>query len=143
METRHLANWVETLKVSKDGEQRRAVLQKLAPLLEGLAHAENEILFPVLRRFLCFTDWMQEACAHHMSFRELMKRAHLASEHQRMTEITDELCDRLAQYLDGVERILCPRLVQALNRTELEELRAKLGRFWIFGEIGESIKTAA
>jgi hypothetical protein len=142
MEARNLAKWVEKLKMSSDSRERRVALQKLEPLLEGLAQAETDILFPVLRKFVGFGEWMQEAHAHHMSFRELIQFAHLTMDHEKILDITDELAARIAQYLDGMQKILYPRLNQALNREELEELRVRLDRYWVF-PVSSDVQTAA
>ena len=135
--------WVERLNSCSDSRERRAIVHRMEPFLEGLAEAENDILFPVLGKYLGFADWMQEARVHQCGIRELIQFVHATQDHEVVLEITDELAARLAQYLDGMHRILYPRLVQALNRSELMELRAKLGPYWIFQEISRSSPAAA
>ena len=126
MDTRNLSNWVRKLAGTGDSRERRAVLVSLEPILMGMEQLERDILFPVLRRFIGFSEWMQEACAHHGRFRELFERARTTSDHERIIDITDELVRRIATYVDGIERVLQPRLVQALSPIEYSELRAKL-----------------
>ena len=126
MDTRNLWNWVKKLLSTGDSRERRAVLLGLEPLLQSVEQLERDILFPVLHRLVGFSEWMQEACMHHRRFRELIERARGTLDHERIMDITDELGRQIAAYIDGTERILEPRLVQALKPLEYCELRQRL-----------------
>lgn len=142
-DTRSVSEWVEKLNSCSDSRERRAIVTGMEPLLEGLAQTESDILFPVLERYLCFAEWMQEAHAHHSGIRELIQFARVTSDHEKFLDITDELASRLALYLDGRQKILFPRLIQALSRKELADLKRNLGRYWMFNDSLETGQAAA
>ena len=136
-----ISEWIERLSSCSDCRDRRAIVQQMEPLLIDLAQAEQDVLYPVLGKYLGFAEWMQEAHAQHCGIRDLIQYARTTSDPEHILEITDELAARLAQYLNGMRNVLYPRLVQTLNRPELAELKSRLGRYWIFDEI--SIPRAA
>lgn len=135
MEAHQLSEWLEKLDTYNDCHERRTAVQAIEPVLEGLARAEREILYPFLQRFLGFSEWMSEAVHAHTAFRKLIRLALITPENQKLIEVTDELRDHLHKYLVGLRHVLYPRLIQTLNRDELNELRMQLGKFWIFEEV--------
>ena len=137
-ESRSFPEWLEKLRTCSNSSERRAVLDRMEPLLEGLARAETDILFPILKRYLGFADWMQQAHIHHGALRELLGYAKKTTDHEHILEITDQIADRLASYLDEARRILYPRLTQALKPPELEILKLQLGRYWLLNELSEA-----
>lgn len=130
MEPRFLDEWVEKLRGCGDSRERRAIVHKLEPVLEGWARIENEILFPTLERFLGFSEWIEEARAHQSGLRDLIEHTHVVHDHERILDVTDELGGRILLHLEGIRNILVPRLIQTLKPQELQELRARLGLYW-------------
>ena len=130
METWFLEDWVAKLRGCSDSRERRAIVQKLEPLLESWLQVENDVLYPTLQHFLGFTDWIQEARAHQKGLRELLQHARATLDHERILDITDELGNRMTQSLEGIRNVLAPRLVQTLKRSELDALRSRLGFYW-------------
>jgi hypothetical protein len=134
METRFLNECVEKLRGCSDSRERRAIVHRIETLFEGWTQVEDEVLFPTLRKFLGFSEWIQEANIHQNGLKNLIQSANLTQDHERILDITDEIGDRVLQYLEGIKNILFPRLIQTLKPAELDELRLRMGPHWMILE---------
>jgi hypothetical protein len=124
---------VDILRSSHDSRERRIALEMLEPVLSKLTQTETDLLFPLLQKYVGFSEWIQEAFSHHNRMRELIQIARRTADHERILDLTDELGAAIHGYLERREKILYPRIIQALNRSQLNELRLKLGGNWMFG----------
>jgi hypothetical protein len=111
------------------------VVEELEPVLASLTQTETDTLFPILHRFIGFGEWIQEAFQRHSKMRELIQIARRTADYEKIIDITDELGAEITHYLERRKNILYPRIVQALSHSQLQELRLKLGKYWMFDSV--------
>lgn len=119
------------LERSEDIQERRDIILTLEPVLDSVSRVETEILFPALRHYLGFYEWIERALSYHSRLREITRLAKNSVQAQQLTALADEFCLQTKRYLHVSEGILYPRLIQAMNHDQLLDLQNQIGDRWL------------
>ena len=119
------------LERSSSLQERREIIFMIEPLLDSASQVETEILFPALRPYLGFYEWIERSLSYHSRLREIARLVKNSVQAQQLTTLADEFCLQTKRYLHVSEGILYPRLIQAMNHDQLLELQNQVGNRWL------------
>ena len=119
------------LERSDSGHERREIILTLEPMLDSVSKVETDVLFPALRSYLGFYEWIERSLFYHSRLREIARLVKNSVQSQQLTALADEFCLQTKRYLHVSEGILYPRLIQAMNHEQLLELQARVGNRWL------------
>jgi hypothetical protein len=119
------------LERSASAQERREIIFILEPLLDSVSRVETEILFPALRPYLGFYEWIERSLSYHSRLREIARLVKNSVQAQQLSTLADEFCLQTKRYLHVSEGILYPRLIQAMNHEQLLALQNQIGDRWL------------
>jgi len=119
------------LELSGSDHERREIILTLEPMFDTVSKVETDILFPALRSYLGFYEWIERSLFYHSRLREITRLVKNSGQSPQLTALTDEFCLQTKRYLHVSEGILYPRLIQAMNHEQLLGLQGQIGNRWL------------